>query len=351
MKPRRKKTSASASSAAPPAWGAETRFFYDLTPERILDAVEAAGLRCTGRVHPLNSMENRVFALELETPLPGTLVNYVVAKFYRPGRWTQEQIQCEHDFLVDLADAEIPTVRPLALNGETVLRMQQTGLFYSLVPRVGGRTPDELDEEMLIRVGRLLGRLHEVGARRGAPARIRLSPQNYGHASLDFLRHCGLPPEPMLTRIEQTTLRILDQASAWFEEARYQRIHGDAHLGNLLFTSDGPLWVDFDDMVMGPPVQDLWLLVAGRDEEAHHRRSLLLQGYMEFADFDMATLRLIEPLRAMRHLHFAAWVAKRWEDPAFLRAFPDFNSAATWVGLADDLQECLEVMESEGAGA
>lgn len=346
MNSSRKKPSRAPSSAAPPAWGAETRYFYDLTPERILEAVEATGLRCTGRVHPLNSMENRVFALELETPLPGTSTGYVVAKFYRPGRWTREQIQCEHDFLRDLAEAEIPSVCPLAHGGATVLTMPETGLFYSIFPRVGGRTPDELDEEMLLRVGRLLGRMHAVGARRAAPARVKLNAQTYGYASLDFLHHCGMPPAPLLDRIDRAARPILERAAPWLEEARVQRIHGDAHLGNLLFTPQGPLWVDFDDMVMGPPLQDLWLLTAGRDEESRHRRELMLQGYGEFMDFDYSSLRLIEPLRALRHLHFAAWVAKRWEDPAFPRAFPEFNTPGTWARLAEDLQECLEVMES-----
>lgn len=334
------------SSSHPPAWGAETRFFYDLTPDRILDAVESLGLRGTGRIHPLNSMENRVFALELEQPLPDSSITWIVTKFYRPGRWSRAQIQCEHDFLTDLADAEIPTVRPLAFRGQTIHTMPDTGLFFSIVPRVGGRTPDELDEESLLRVGRLLGRVHQVGTRRDAPPRLRLTPRNFGHASLEFLKNCPLVPPHHFTRIDRAARPLLDRAEPWFAATRFQRIHGDAHLGNLLFTPHGPLWVDFDDMSVGPPVQDLWLLAAGRDDEARHHRDLLLRGYEEFADFDYASLRLIEPLRAMRHLHFAAWVAKRWEDPAFPRAFPDFNTPATWQTLADDLEECLAQIES-----
>lgn len=331
----------------PPAWGAETRFFYALTPERILAAVESCGLRCTGRIHPLNSMENRVFALELEAPLPGTPTRFVVAKFYRPGRWTRAQIQCEHDFLNDLAEAEIPTVRPLVQDDTSIFELFGAGLFFSIMPRVGGRTPDELDDEALVRVGRLLGRLHCVGAQRSAPERLRITPENFGHASLDFLHQCGLPPAPLLARIDHCARLLLDAASPGFAACRMQRIHGDAHLGNLLFTPDGPLWVDFDDMASGPPVQDLWLLCSGRDDEALHRRDQLLKGYFEFADFDFETLRLIEPLRAMRHLHFAAWMAKRWEDPAFPRAFPYFNTPNYWAGLAADLQECLDLLDQE----
>lgn len=324
----------------PPAWGAETQFFYELTPDRILHAVESCGLRCTGRIHPLNSLENRVFALELESALPETSTHYVVAKFYRPGRWTRDQIQCEHDFLADLAEAEVPAVRPLAVHGQTLFTMQDTGLHFSIVPRVGGRTPDELDDEARLRVGRLLARIHRVGAQRPAHARLSLTLRHFGQASLDFLRHCPLVPDHWFSRIEIPALQILARAEPWWHGLQMQRIHGDAHLGNLLFTPDGPLWVDFDDMVMGPPVQDLWLLAAGRDEEARHQLDMLLRGYEELADFDRRTLRLIEVLRALRHLHFAAWVAKRWDDPAFPRAFPEFNTPAYWQTLASDLQDC-----------
>jgi Ser/Thr protein kinase RdoA (MazF antagonist) len=336
--------SSKASAAHPPAWGAETRFFYDLTPERTLDAVESTGLRCTGRVFPLNSMENRVLALELEDPLPGTSTTYVVAKFYRPGRWTLPQILEEHAFLFDLQRAELPTVAPLGREGKTVHTMEDTGLFFSIVPRVGGRNPDELDDEALERTGRLLGRIHQVGATRDAGPRLVLGPDTYGTASLEFLLTCSRVPASAHARLERAGRDLIAQSRPWFSACRMQRIHGDAHLGNLLWTPQGPMWVDFDDMAMGPPIQDLWLLTAGRDEENLRRRDVLLRGYCEFADFDFTTLRLIEPLRAFRHLHFAAWIAKRWEDPAFPRAFPFFDSPNYWMELTQDVEECLETM-------
>lgn len=340
--PPRKKPSAPKHT---PAWGAETRFFYDLTPDAALDAVEATGLRCSGRVFPLNSMENRVLAMELEDPHPDVPTGYIVAKFYRPGRWTREQILDEHAFLFDLRAAEVPTVVPLGDEGRTVHVMDGTGLFYCIVPRVGGRNPDELDAEGLERTGRLLGRLHQAGARRPAPARITLGPDTYGHASLAYLEHCGRVPEGWMARISRTGRDLLEACGGAFAAARTQRIHGDAHLGNLLWTPGGPMWVDFDDMVTGPPVQDLWLLAAGRAPEDQERLHILLRGYSEFADFDFATLRLIEPLRALRYLHFAAWIAHRWEDPAFPRAFPWFDSPNYWAELSRDLDECLEHLD------
>jgi Ser/Thr protein kinase RdoA (MazF antagonist) len=345
--PKKTKSPASRGASHPPAWGAETQFFYDLTPERILDALESRGLRCTGRVFPLNSMENRVFALELEAPLPGTSTTYVVAKFYRPGRWTRNQILEEHQFLADLHQAEVPTVSPISLEGETVFTMETTGLFYSLVPRVGGRTPDELDDEALQRIGSLLGRLHGVGASKDAPDRIRLDPDTLGRASVDFLESSGLISSPLVPRLRRASEALFASSAPDFAQVRSQRIHGDAHLGNLLITPDGPMWVDFDDMAIGPPVQDLWLLAPGRDEEAEHRRNQLLRGYGEFADFDFHSLRLIEPLRAMRYLHFAAWMAKRWEDPAFPRAFPFFNTPNYWVELVQDIEECADTMHPQ----
>ncbi|MDX6767804.1 MAG: serine/threonine protein kinase [Candidatus Methylacidiphilales bacterium] len=334
------------SHGSSPAWGKDTQFFYDLTPERTLAAIESTGLHCTGRVHFLNSMENRVVAAELESPLPGTSITYVVAKFYRPGRWTREQILEEHDFLYDLAEAEIPICAPLGGRGRSLHVLDDTGIRFSLFPRIGGRTPDELDEEQLVRVGRLMGRVHAVGASGNASHRITLGPSTYGRASLDVLLGEGHIPDPFAGQVERLAGEMLDRSNEWFAETRNQRIHGDAHLGNLLWTPEGAMWVDFDDMVIGPPVQDLWLLAAGREPSDAGRRDCLLSGYQEFHDFDHRSWRLIEPLRALRYLHFAAWISKRWQDPAFPRAFPFYGTPAYWGQLADDLRECCDMLEA-----
>lgn len=331
--------------ASAPAWGEATQYFYELTPERILEAIESTGLRCTGRIHALNSMENRVMAVELEEPHPDTGNTFLVAKFYRPGRWTEAQILEEHAFLFDLAEAEIPAATPLGNRGHSLHRTGDSGIWFCLFPRIGGRTPDELDPDQLERIGRLLGRVHAAGSRGTARHRITLGPESYGKASLDFLLSEGHIPDPFADRIARTLTDILALSSPWFAGVRNQRIHGDAHLGNLLWTPQGAMWVDFDDMVSGPPVQDLWLLAAGREPEDEHRRDLLVRGYSEFHDFDFNSWKLVEPLRALRYIHFAAWISKRWTDPAFPRAFPFYGSPSYWGQLADDLRECLETMD------
>ena len=332
-------------ASAAPAWGDATQYFYELTPERILEAIESSGLRCTGRINALNSMENRVMAVELEAPLAHDGPSFLVAKFYRPGRWTREQILEEHDFLFDLAESEIPVATPLGERGQSLHLMASTGIWFCLFPRIGGRTPDELNDDQLERIGRLLGRVHATGARETAQHRITLGPDSYGQASMDFLLDQGHIPDPFGKSISRYLGDILHISRPWFAGVRNQRIHGDAHLGNLLWSPQGAMWVDFDDMVNGPPVQDLWLMAAGRAPEDQYRRDLLVRGYSEFHDFDFASWRLVEPLRALRYIHFAAWISKRWSDPAFPRAFPFYGTPTYWSQLADDLRECLDTLE------
>ena len=295
----------------------------------------------------LNSFENRVYDVELEQEegidSPKHLAaNRRVVKFYRPGRWTQEQILEEHQFLADLIEAEIPAIGPIPFpDGKTLHQMPGTGIWYVVFPKVGGRAPDELTDDQLRRVGRLLGRIHSVGAARKAQHRLRLDPTSYGTSNLEFLiKNLWIPAEYEKS-YAAVVKKICDISEPWFKDVAFQRIHGDCHLGNLLWNDAGPFFLDFDDMVNGPEVQDLWLLVPGKDAEALRQREVLLEGYSEFRNLDRSNLRLIEALRALRFVHYSTWIAKRWEDPAFPLAFPQFGTHQYWSSEVEDLEKQL----------
>lgn len=331
-------------------WGnQETQFFFALTPDKILDAVEAAGIQCSGRVLQLNSLENRVYEVELEIDDPSTLrtpsERFRIAKFYRPGRWSAGQILEEHQFLADLVEDEIPAVAPMPFpDGSTLQQCAETGIWFCLFPKIGGRVEHEHDPSQLAQLGRLLARLHNVGAARQAEHRIRLTPTTYGYNNLQVCLSEKIVPAHLAKAYEELVGRILDLISPLFEDAPYQRIHGDCHNGNLLWGSNGAFLVDFDDMVIGPPVQDIWLLIPGRDEDTQQQRRALLEGYEQMRSFDYTTLRLIEPLRTLRMIHFATWIGKRLSDPAFPNAFPDYGTERYWRELMQDLFEQLELM-------
>ncbi len=345
-------------------WGSgTTQFFYTLTPERVLEAVEASGIQCTGRCLALGSFENRVYDVEIETedgsrPRHPTQYQRVV-KFYRPGRWSEAQILEEHEFLADLAKAEIPVIAPLEFPDGGTIRKTPEGIIYSIFPKRGGRSPDELDAEQLVRTGRLLARIHQIGAAKKAQHRIHLTPETYGTANLQYLLKNNVIPEEFRSRYERAVRGIVDHVTPWFKETKSQRVHGDCHRGNLLFGTEGAFFLDFDDMVVAPPVQDLWLILPSRERQ---KLELLLEGYEEIGDFDRSTLRLIEPLRALRFVHYTGWVARRWEDPAFPKAFPQFGSPRYWSDETEDLERQWRIIlsgqafgsetenEDEGAG-
>lgn len=327
---------------------AATQFFFQLTPEKVLEAVEALGVRCTGRVLALNSLENRVYEVELDvdpSPDGGRWDTYRVVKFYRPGRWSREQIVEEHRFLKELSNVEIPVVGPLPFpNGETVAEVPGAGIWYAIFPKVGGRILDEMSDSELRQIGRLIARMHNVGAASRFQHRIKLTTDTYGHANLAFLKEQKLLPPSVEGYYLGIAERILRTSEPWFKEAPSQRIHGDCHIGNILWHSQGCYIVDFDDSLEGPCVQDLWLLTPGRDEAAVKLRQTILEGYEMMRQFDHSSLRLIEPLRALRMIHFTTWIAKRYEDPAFKQIFVDYGSERYWREQLIALQEVGETL-------
>ena len=304
----------------------------------MLDAVEVGGLRCTGRCLPLRAFENRVYEVELEDE------RRLVIKFHRPGRWSRETILEEHAFLAELAAAEIPVVPPLDLGTGTTLG-EIDGIFYSVFPKVRGRIMDELDAERRRLIGRTIGRMHAVGAARRARHRPRLDVPRYVHEPLEALAAGKFMPENLLPRYRDVALRIAAATTPLLAAAKPQRIHGDLHWGNVLWTSEGPVLVDFDDMLVGPPVQDLWLLARGDSEEARREREDLLAGYELFREFDRSTLALAEPLRALRIIYMSGWIARRYDDPAFPIAFPTFRLSSYWMA---EYEELIHIAETLG---
>ncbi len=329
-----------------------TEFFYDLTPERILDSVERFGVRCTGRIIQLNSMENRVYEIEIELPDDQVLTpsdRFRVAKFYRPGRWSKEQILEEHDFMFDLVRSEVPVVAPLKDSADqSLLEMEQEKIYFTLFPKAGGRSPDELGRDDAHQVGRLIARMHNVGAAKRSQHRLSLTPLSYGEKNLEAILAQGSLPNDLKPEYQRVVQALLTQIKPLFESASLQRIHGDLHFGNILRPTNGFRLVDFDDMVSGPCAQDIWLLLPGRGKEASEVLEHIITGYEQLRPFDRSGIQLFEPLRALRLIHFSAWIGKRWSDPAFPRAFPHFGSMQYWREQIVDLNEQLAIIQRGG---
>ncbi len=335
------------------SWGdRETQFFFNLSPAHILDAVEQSGVKLNGRCIPLNSFENRVYELELDTEdnqLPDErLSTRRVAKFYRPGRWTLQQIQEEHDFLQELADHEVPVVQPLSFpDGKTIHQMDEFGLFYSIFPKVGGRSPEELTQDQRLQLGRLLARIHSIGSSRPSEHRLELTPVSYGLNNLEFLLEEGWIPDNFRTRFESAAREICQIGIERFKGIEMIRLHGDCHLGNLLWNQGQAFFLDFDDMVKGPEIQDIWLLLTERGQQGWQQLEEILLGYEEMRPFPRDTLGLMEILRSLRFIHFSAWFAKRWKDPTFPIAFPHFNTLKYWQDQTLDLEEQLQLIQGQ----
>ncbi len=297
-----------------------------LTPEVILEAVEQSGRQTSGHLLALNSYENRVYQIGLEGG------GFLIAKFYRPGRWSDEAILEEHAFSLELAEHEIPVVAPLRDdNGETLRRHE--GFRFALYPRQGGRWPDLDDPDKLLWLGRFLGRIHAVGACRPFEHRPTLDIRSFGIEPYQYLLEAGFIPahiELAYRTLVEDLIRQIQAAFAAAGDIGTLRIHGDCHPGNILWTDDGPHFVDLDDCRMGPAIQDLWMLLSGERHEMTAALAELLEGYQAFRDFDYREIRLIEPLRTLRMIHYAAWLARRWDDPAFRQAFPWFATDRYW---------------------
>jgi Ser/Thr protein kinase RdoA (MazF antagonist) len=321
-----------ARSNPPAAETAPTDLFLALTPERVLDAVEAAGLAVRPLCYPLNSFENRVYEVELADR------TRVVAKFYRPGRWSAARILEEHRFLEELDREEIPVcpARPFP-SGSTLATIE--GIHHAIFDRRGGRAPDELTDATAHRLGLLVGRLHTVGARRAEVDRPHLTSAEYVRADLAWLVERGTVPARLERRYLDAARAIADAYDRLVAGVPFLRLHGDLHLGNVL-ERDGQLrLLDFDDSMLGPAVQDLWLALPGRDAAASAQRERFLEGYEQFRRFDRRELALVEALRGLRMTHYAAWLARRWHDPIFPRQWPQFGSEEGWERETIDLEE------------
>ena len=311
-----------------------------LSPDAVLDAVEAAGFVTDGRVLALGSYENRVYQVGLEDGAP------LVAKFYRPGRWPTAAIEEEHAFALELAGAEIPVVAPLVIGGQTLF---QAGPYpVALYPRRGGRWPElstAADRELM---GRFLGRLHRLGSVRPFEHRPALTVERLVVEPAQFIHGGDWLPSYVRDRYEAAVETIAEAADNAFAAIapRRVRLHGDCHRNNVLWTDSGPHFVDLDDCVSGPAVQDLWMLLAGSAAEMRAQLVDYLTGYEQFMPFDRAELGLIEPLRAMRMVHYTGWLARRWHDPAFPQAFPWFGTPVYFESHVHDLERAIEAIEA-----
>ena len=332
--------------------------YEPLTPDVVLDAMASVGLLGDGRIMALSSYENRVYQIHLESAVgTGDLAgDVVVAKFYRPDRWRDAQIEEEHAFAAELMAAEVPVVGALVLGGRTLNHFG--GFSFSVSPSRGGRRPELDNLEVLEWIGRFLARIHTVGSARPFQQRPALNLQTFGHASRDVLLKGDYLPLDMESRwlkafedAMQTAQAVFESTGSADEPIKLLRLHGDCHPGNILWTPEGlpgagPHFVDLDDARSGPAVQDLWMLMSGDRAQCTRQLGALVDGYEEFREFDRRELALIEPLRTLRLVHYSAWLAQRWHDPIFPINFPWFGSSDYWKGQVDMLEEQTEAMQA-----
>lgn len=314
--------------------------FSRLTPDCVLNAVESLGLRSDGRLLALNSYENRVYQVGMEDSPP------LVIKFYRPARWTDAAILEEHAFVRELADHEIPVV-PAQVWQETTLH-HFDGFRFAVFKKHGGRAPELENSETLEWLGRFLGRIHAVGATQAFAHRPALNLETFGTLPRDYLLAHGFIPSDLKSAYCSVVEHALQQIAHCYERAgavRTLRLHGDCHPGNVLWTEDGPHFVDFDDSRTGPAIQDLWMLLSGERADMARQLADVLAGYEDFCEFDARELHLVEALRTLRLIHYSAWLAQRWDDPAFKQAFPWFNTQQYWQERILELREQIALMQ------
>ncbi len=311
--------------------------YHGLTPDAVLDAVEAAGFTPTGGLNALNSYENRVYQIALEDG------SFVITKFYRPGRWSDEAIEEEHAFTQGLAEAELSVVPPVQIQGQSVFH--HNGFRFAVFPRQGGHPPNLENEDDLEVLARSIARIHAFGAARPFTHRVSLTVQRLGWQSREFLLDNNFLPLEMEEAYRSTTEQLLTKIQPLMADTELTAIHGDCHMGNILWRDNTPHFVDFDDCMRGPPIQDLWMLLSGERANQTLQLNLILDAYRDFCDFDLSTLNLIEPLRTLRIMHHAAWIARRWQDPAFPMAFPTFDSVNYWSNHVLALREQLAMLD------
>jgi Ser/Thr protein kinase RdoA (MazF antagonist) len=329
--------------------------YATLTPDRVLDALESVGLRGDGRMLGLNSYENRVYQIYIEEGTAAAPA--VVTKFYRPGRWSDAAILEEHAFTLELAEREIPVVAPFVLEGKTLHAFE--GFRFAVYPRRGGRVPELGDPQTLEWMGRFIGRIHAVGALRPFVHRPVLDIASFGAEPRDYLlREKWIPPDLVAAYTSAVDLALAGVRRAYERAGNVAliRLHGDCHAGNVLWTelaegkgsserTGGPHFVDFDDCRSGPAVQDLWMLLSGDRAEMTGQLAHVLAGYEDFHAFDPRELHLVEALRTLRLIHYAAWLARRWDDPAFPAAFPWFNTQRYWQDRILELREQIGALD------
>ncbi len=320
-----------------------------LTPDCVLNAIESVGYRCDGRMLALNSYENRVYQIGIDDENGGP--KFIVAKFYRPRRWSDEQIFEEHEFAFELHDAEIPVVAPLRTGEQSLHEFE--GFRFALFPRRGGRAPELDDPEVLEWIGRFMGRLHAHGAVRRFAHRPAIDIDRYGEKPVQYLLNDNFIPPDLIEAYRAAAKTALSAVRDAYQRAgtvEAIRLHGDCHSGNILWTDDGPHFVDLDDACMGPAVQDLWMLLSGDRASMTRQLSDVIAGYEDFMEFDRRELHLVEALRTLRMLHYAGWIAQRWTDPAFPAAFTWFNTQRYWEEHILQIKEQISAVQEAPIG-
>ncbi len=320
----------------------DSNSFYQLDPNTILDALESVGIYAQAALLPLNSYENRVYQYRDDDNVK------FVAKFYRPGRWSNEQIMEEHRFSQQMVDAEVPIVAPMTLNDNTLHFYQD--FRFSVFENHGGRHPNLDDKETLTWLGRFIGRIHNVGAMENYKDRLTITPEAYADESYRFLTEQQFIPTELKESMDSVCHPLIDaclERFSRFQDIGQLRLHGDCHPSNVMWTDDGPHFVDLDDSRSGPAIQDLWMLITGSDEDKTIQQNAILDGYEEFREFDDRELHLVEALRAMRMIYYMAWLARRWDDPSFKHNFPWFNTRRYWEDQLLNLKEQLGTIQNE----